>query len=87
MGNISYSLKKVLQQAQSNQHLEKYFKECLLAKEYKHIITIRRYKNNLFVYLDSSVALYEFNLKKDKLIECLRQKSLDFAGLIFKVNT
>ena len=87
MGNISRSLKKVLQQAQRNQSLEKFFKECLLAKEYKHIITIRRYKQQLFVYLDSSVALYELNLKKDGLSACLRQKGLDFTGLIFKVTT
>ena len=87
MGNISHSLKKVLKRAQSTQSLEKYFKECLLAKEYKHIITIRKYKTRIFVYLDSSVALYELNLKKDRVSGCLRQKSLDFTGLIFKVAT
>jgi hypothetical protein len=87
MGNISHSLKKVLQQAQLNKSLEKFFKECLLAKEYKHIINIRRYKGQLFVYLDSSVALYELNLKKDGLSGCLQQKGLDFTRLIFKVTT
>jgi hypothetical protein len=86
MGNISHSLKKVLQRAQNKKHLEKYLKECLSPEAYKHIITVRTYKQRVFVYLSSSVALYELNLKKDKIRQCLSQKGLKVEALAFKVG-
>ena len=86
MGNISGSLKKVLRNVRTKQSLEKYLKECLLANEYKHIITIRRHGDKLFVYLKSSVALYELNLKKAAISKCLKEKGLVCEGLVFKVG-
>jgi hypothetical protein len=86
MGNISHSLKKVLRKAQDKQSLEKYFKECLSPEEYKHIINIRTYKKKVFVSLKSSVALYEFNLKKDEITQCLKHKAKKATEVVFKVG-
>ncbi|MBN2120218.1 MAG: hypothetical protein JW734_04080 [Candidatus Omnitrophica bacterium] len=86
MGNISFSLKKVLNQAKSAEFLKAHLKECLSAQEYKHIISTRNYKNTLFLYLDSSSALYEFNLKKSGLLKCLEKKKIRFKSLVFKIG-
>ena len=87
MGNISRSIKNILKEAKSKQDFKKQLKSFFSPQEYKHIAKIKTDKDRLIIYLDSSIVLYELNLKKEDLLERLREKGVPWKSLIFKIGS
>lgn len=86
MGNIQGPLKNVLKKIKSQHDLKAHLKEIFPLHEYKHITKSRLYKQTLTLFVDSAAALYEFNLKKEKILAKIRSEGIACQTLSFKIG-
>lgn len=66
--------------------VEKIIKDVLDEKILKYIKSKRIYKNRLIFYCDNSSTLYEFNLKKNFLIDAIKKKFQNIEDIKIKIK-
>lgn len=87
MGNISSCIKNIIQNAKSKSFNKEELKNIVSEELYSHIKRATFKNNNLFVYIDSTPALYEFKLRRNEILNVVNNKNKKIKKIIFKLGS
>lgn len=83
---IKNFLKAKKSETQEKLRIEKIVNRNLSGKLKKHIRLQKIYKDNLFFYSDSSSALYEFGLQKDRVLKEVQREFPKIEKTVIKIG-
>jgi len=61
-------------------------KSCFSEEEQKRITKIHPHEKKIIIFVDSPAALYEYNLRRQQIKERLKEKTLLFNEVVFKIG-
>ena len=78
--------KMSLRQPQTPEKVERILKNILNDKELEHVSLAGEKNGHLFIHVDSPAWLYQMNIKKNKILERLKDEVSSVQNISFKIG-